>query len=122
MLIIFNTIQMAIFNRRDELTIMRLLGASRWYIKGPFIVETMIYGIVAALISLTITQAIFTIQSTAFDANNFGLLDIKFANEYFNNNFTLFLALQLLAGMAIGALSALIATQRYLKERTEPIG
>src|SRR5690606_18467431 len=37
-LIIFNTIRMAIFNRREELNIMRLLGASTWYIRGPFVV------------------------------------------------------------------------------------
>ena len=121
MLIIFNTIQMAIFNRRDELTIMRLLGASPWYIRGPFIVETMIYGIVAAVLSLTITNAIFTIQQSAFDASNFGLLDVKYANEYYKDNFLLFTLMQILAGMAIGAISALIATKRYLKERSEPL-
>jgi cell division transport system permease protein len=48
-LIIFNTIQMAIFNRRDELSIMRLLGASRSYIRGPFLVESMLIGIFSAL-------------------------------------------------------------------------
>ncbi len=115
MLIIFNTIQMAIFNRRDELTIMRLLGASTWFIKGPFIVETMLYGIVAAVISIILTNALFVVQSQAFDASTLGLLDIKFANQYFADNFWLFLILQLLGGMAIGAISALIATKKYLK-------
>lgn len=115
MLIIFNTIQMAIFNRRDELTIMRLLGASNWYIKGPFIVETMIYGIVSAVVSLSLVNALFAVQEQAFDANSLGLLDIKFANQYFADNFMLFLAMQLASGIAIGAISALIATQRYLK-------
>src|SRR3990167_3320884 len=52
MLIIFNTIRMTIFNRRDELVIMRLLGATPGYIRGPFIVETMLYGVVAAAVSL----------------------------------------------------------------------
>ena len=115
MLIIFNTIQMAIFNRRDELTIMRLLGASTWYIRGPFIVETMIYGIVSAVVSLSLVNALFAVQAQAFDASSLGLLDIKYANQYFSDNFLLFLAMQLLAGMAIGAISALIATQRYLR-------
>lgn len=115
MLIIFNTIQMAIFNRRDELTIMRLLGASNWYIKGPFIVETMIYGIVSAIISLSLCNALFVIQAQSFDASSLGLLDVKFASQYFSDNFMLFLGMQLVAGMVIGALSAVIATQRYLK-------
>lgn len=117
MLIIFNTIQMAIFNRRDELTIMRLLGASNWYIKGPFIVETMLYGIVAAIVSLSLCNALFVVQSKAFDASSLGLLDIKFSNQYFADHFWLFLAMQLLGGMAIGAISALIATKRYLKPK-----
>lgn len=115
MLIIFNTIQMAIFNRRDELTIMRLLGASTWYIKGPFIVETVIYGIVSAIVSLSLVNMLFAVQAQAFDANSLGLLDIKYANQYFADHFFLFLAMQLVAGMAIGAVSALIATQRYLR-------
>lgn len=115
MLIIFNTIQMAIFNRRDELTIMRLLGASTTYIKGPFIVETMIYGIVSAVISLSLINGLFVVMSQAFEASSLGLLDINFAEKYFSDHIWLFLGMQLLAGMAIGAISALIATARYLK-------
>ena len=115
MLIIFNTIQMAIFNRRDELTIMRLLGASTWYIKGPFIVETMLYGVVAAVSSLVICNSLFVVQSQAFNASSLGLLDMDFANKYFADNFWIFLGLQLISGMLIGALSALVATKRYLK-------
>ncbi len=115
MLIIFNTIQMAIFNRRDELTIMRLLGASNWYIKGPFIVETMIYGIVSAVASLSLCNALFVVQEQAFDASSLGLLDLKFANQYFSDNFLIFLGMQLAAGIGIGVISALIATARYLK-------
>lgn len=115
MLIIFNTIQMAIFNRRDELRIMRLLGANPWYIRGPFVVETMFYGVIAAIISVVICNSIFLIQSKAFDASSLGLLDLQFANKYFADNFWLFFGLQLLLGISIGAISALIATRRYLR-------
>lgn len=119
MLIIFNTIQMAIFNRRDELTIMRLLGASTTYIKGPFIVETIIYGIVSAVISLSLVNALFAVQARAFDANSLGLLDIKYANQYFADHFLIFVAMQMTAGIAIGCISSLIATQRYLKVKPQ---
>lgn len=115
MLIIFNTIQMAIFNRRSELTIMKLLGASNWYIKGPFIVETILYGVLAAVISVSLCNFLFVVQSQAFDASSLGLLDIQYSNEYFARNFWLFLAMQLTAGITIGAISALIATKKYLK-------
>ena len=114
MLIIFNTIQMAIFNRREELRIMRLLGATPWYIRGPFIVETMIYGILAAIIAISLGNAIFTVQNQAFEANSLGLLDVRYASDYFADNFWLFLGGLILAGMIIGATSALIATKRYL--------
>jgi len=115
MLIIFNTIQMAIFNRRNELTIMRLLGAKPWYIRGPFVVETMIYGIVSAVISLSLVNFLFALQSQAFDASSLGLLDINYASDYFAQNFWWFVLLQVTAGVTIGSISALIATKRYLR-------
>jgi cell division transport system permease protein len=117
-LIIFNTIRMAIFNRRDELQIMRLLGASTGYIRGPFIVETVMYGIVAAIVSIALCNLLFTISSNAFDASSLGLLDIKYASDYFNSHFWLILAGQLFIGILIGATSSLIATRRYLKFKT----
>jgi cell division transport system permease protein len=117
-LIIFNTIQMAIFNRRDELTIMRLLGASGWYIRGPFIVESAIYGLISALLSVVIINTTFAASSGALQASSLGLLDINYANVYFTNNFTKLLTLQILIGIVIGAVSSLIATQRYLKFKT----
>lgn len=118
MLIIFNTIQMAIFNRREELTIMRLLGANSWYIRGPFIVETILYGIVAAIVSIAVCSALFSIQASAFDASSLGLLDINFANQYFAQRFWLILLAQLAIGVTIGAASSFIATRRYLKFKT----
>jgi len=118
MLIIFNTIQMAIFNRRDELQIMRLLGASTWYIRGPFIVETIFYGIVSAVVSVSICNSLFLLASSTFDASSLGLLDITFANKYFTDHFWLILTLQLTIGILIGAVSSFIATRRYLKFKT----
>lgn len=118
MLIIFNTIRMTIFNRRDELTIMRLLGASSWYIRGPFVVETMIYGVVAGIISVVFCNALFVVSSSAFNASSLGLLDIQYASDYFKDHFWLILTVQIAIGMLIGAASSIIATRRYLKFKT----
>lgn len=115
MLIIFNTIQMAIFNRRDELTIMRLLGASTWYIRGPFVVESIIYGILSAIISIAIIDALFIVASSGLQASSLGLLDIGYSNTYFHHNFLSILTLQLGVGIVIGAASSVVATRRYLK-------
>lgn len=118
-LIIFNTIQMAIFNRRDELTIMRLLGASNSFIRGPFIVESMLYGVIAALISVLLINSLFLVSSSTLQASSLGLLDIEYASTYFKEHFWLILLMQLGVGILIGAVSSTIATRRYLKFKTK---
>ncbi|HVO86494.1 MAG TPA: permease-like cell division protein FtsX [Candidatus Binatia bacterium] len=115
MLIIFNTIRMAIFNRRDELVIMRLLGASTAYIRGPFIVETMLYGAVAAVISLVVCASLFKVAASTLQASSLGLLDIGYANHFFTSHLLEILTLQILIGILIGAASSSVATRRYLK-------
>lgn len=114
-LIIFNTIRMAIFNRRSEIQIMRLLGASTAYIRGPFIVESSIYGILSAVFSVIVINSIFVTASSTLQASTLGLLDIGYATNYFDEHFWLFLVMQILIGIIIGAVSSLIATRRYLK-------
>jgi cell division transport system permease protein len=117
-LIIFNTIRMTIFNRRDELQIMRLLGASTWYIRGPFVVENIIYGILSAAISIGIVDILFTTVSNSLQASSFGLLNIGYANFYFRHYFWNILMIQVALGILIGAVSSIIATRRYLKFKT----
>jgi cell division transport system permease protein len=117
-LIIFNTIQMAIFNRRDELQIMRLLGASTSYIRAPFVVETVIYGVLSAIISILIINALFITASSSLQATSFGLLDISYSQQYFQERYWQLLLMQLTLGILIGAASSVIATQRYLKFKT----
>lgn len=118
-LIIFNTIQMAIFNRRDEIQIMRLLGASTSYIRGPFVVESAIYGIISGVLSVVIINSAFVAASNALQASSLGLLDINYANSYFDNHFFWLLTEQLMLGIVLGTVSAIIATRRYLKFKTK---
>jgi cell division transport system permease protein len=118
-LIIFNTIQMAIFNRRDEITIERLLGASTWFIRGPFVVESIIYGVLSAVISLLIMNSLFLAASSALQASSLGLLDISYSSSYFSAHYWLLLTAQLAVGILIGAASSVIATSRYLKFKTK---
>jgi len=117
-LIIFNTIQMAIFNRREEITIMRLLGASTGYIRGPFIVESIIYGVLSGIVSVLIINSAFLAASGALQASSLGLLDINYANQFFDSHFWELLTLQVAIGIIIGTVSSVIATRRYLKFKT----
>lgn len=115
MLIIFNTIRMTIFNRRDELIIMRLLGASPRYIRGPFVVETMLYGAAAALISLGICGGLFHIAASTLQASSLGLLDIGYSSSYFDHHLLVILTGQIAIGIIIGAVSSTLAARRYLR-------
>jgi cell division transport system permease protein len=117
-LIIFNTIQMAIFNRRDELQIMRLLGASTWFIRGPFVVESIIYGVLSAIASVLLINGLFVTASSSLQATSFGLLDISYSQTYFESHYWTLLTAQLGLGIFIGAASSVIATRRYLKFKT----
>ncbi|HXE10264.1 MAG TPA: permease-like cell division protein FtsX [Verrucomicrobiae bacterium] len=118
-LIIFNTIQMAIFNRRSEIQIMRLLGASTSYIRGPFVVESAIYGLLSAVFSVLIVNSVFLASSNALQASSLGLLDIHYANEYFGDHFWELLTMQIAIGIIIGTVSSVIATRRYLKFKSK---
>lgn len=118
-LIIFNTIQMAIFNRRSEIQIMRLLGAGTTYIRGPFVVESAIYGLLAAVFSILIVNSVFLASSNALQASSLGLLDINYANVYFDEHFWRLLLLQMAIGIIIGTVSSVIATRRYLKFKSK---
>lgn len=112
MLIIFNTIRMAIFNRRDEIEMMKLIGADKAFIRGPFVVEAVMYGFFAAVIATAIGYfALFTFREpiSAYGIAIDGIL----------NDLVLFSPLVLLAMIALGAIigiiSSRLAVRRYLK-------
>lgn len=111
-LIIFNTIRMAIFNRREEIQMMKLIGAERSFIRGPFIVEAVVYGFFAALLASGIGFALFIFASPA-------LKDIEITIDPTTQLLTIYAGFVLLAMIVIGALigiiSSLLATRRYLK-------
>jgi cell division transport system permease protein len=111
-LIVFNTIRMAIFNRRDEIQMMKLIGADRSFIRGPFVVEAIVYGFIAAVLATVIGIAILYGSSNAL--LSYGIVldsTIDFITLYIG--FVL-LGMILLGGL-IGVLSSLLATRRYLK-------
>jgi hypothetical protein len=83
------------------------------------VVESILYGILSAIISMLIINSIFVAASGALQASSLGLLDISYAQDYFNSHFILLLLMQVGAGILLGAASSVIATQRYLKFKTK---
>ena len=110
-LIIFNTIRMAIFTRREEIEIMKLVGATNWFIRGPFIFEAALYGIIAAVLALVFVYTV--VLSGAPKIGNY--IDINSITSYMQSHLIFVAFIELLIGMSIGTLSSLVALKRYLK-------
>jgi cell division transport system permease protein len=111
MLIAFNTIRLTIYIARDEIAVMRLVGASTTYIQGPFVIVGIIYGVVAGLITLLLFLPI-TYWLGSATANFFSGFNIF---SYYVRNLLEMAAIILFAGTIIGAVSSLLAIRKYLK-------
>lgn len=111
-LIIFNTIRMAIFNRKEEIQMMKLIGADQSFIRGPFVVEAIVYGFIAAIIATAIGYGLLFASSDTLASYQIAVKPtIDFAVFYSG-----FIVLGMIAiGAVIGVISSLLATQRYLK-------
>lgn len=108
-LVVFNTIRMAIFNRKEEIYMMKLVGASHWFIIGPFLVEASLYGIVAALIAAAgIYATVFALQPSLS-----GMIDP--AANFMRAYWYLVLPALALVGALIGIFSALLAARKYIR-------
>ena len=111
-LIIFSTIRMAIFSRREEIYMMKLVGADKSFIRGPFLIEAEICGMIAGLVAGTISYFGFKILSPKLV--NYGI-DINSINNVLESNQLILVFLVfILAGMLIGRISARLAVSRYL--------
>lgn len=111
-LIIFNTIRMAIFNRKDEIQMMKLIGADSSFIRGPFIVEAIFYGVIAAVIATIIGT---TVLYTSRDGLQSYGIQIGSVVNFVTNYAVVTLFGMMLVGAIIGIISSLLATRRYLK-------
>ncbi|MDQ3018572.1 MAG: ABC transporter permease [bacterium] len=111
-LVIFNTITLTIYNRHEEVEIMRLVGATNWYIRGPFIIEALVYSVLATIITSLLVLPIY-----------FRYLP-KISNyltpgaEFFDGNLSTFLMIvlvQLIVAFFLSTISSLLAIRRYLR-------
>jgi cell division transport system permease protein len=110
-LVTFNTIRLAILNSIEEIKIQRLVGASNFFIRGPFIVQGAISGTVAALISLFVFGFICWIISSKIE---FFLGGLNIFNLFLKNFKILFL-IQIATGILLATISSTIAIRKYLK-------
>lgn len=110
-IITFNTIRLAIYTAREEISVMRLVGADNKYVRGPFIVEGIIYG----LFSATITMAVFyPITYWLGDAAEDFFSGVNLYAYYLDHFVDIFLIL-IVSGILLGAVSSFLAVRKYLK-------
>lgn len=111
-IISFNTIRLVIYTSRDEISVMKLVGASNSYIRGPFVFEGIMYGIVAGIITLILFYPL-TIWLGPLTENFFSDINLF---DYYIDKFSKIFFIILGSGVLLGALSSYIAVWRYLKK------
>jgi len=111
-LVTFNAIRLAIYSSREEINVMRLVGASNWFIRGPFIIEGLMYGIISTIITLILLYPTFYFASSKIS----GFLPIGDLFSYFKANLLYLFFLLLGVGLVLGTFSSFIAVRKYLKD------
>jgi cell division transport system permease protein len=109
-LVTFNTIRLTIYNQKQEIEIMKLVGGSNWFIRGPYLVEGALYGVFAAVIALAIFYPAVYVASPKISA----LIPEVDMFAYFIGNFYQFIPLIFAAGIILGVMSSMIAIRRFL--------
>lgn len=112
-LITFNTIRITIYTHREEIGIMKLVGATNWFIRAPFLIESIIYGILACAICLAILYPLLNVASPQMNFFFTGY-NLDFLN-FFKINFWPVVGLELGFAVVISVISSSIAIGKYLK-------
>jgi len=110
-LVTFNTIRLAISNQKEEIKIQRLVGASNWFIRGPFLVQGAISGLIAVLITALIFSSICWFLSPKIEFFFAGLNLF----HLFIKNFWVLLLIQFASGILLAVISSTIAIRKYLR-------
>jgi len=110
-LVVFSAIKLAIENSKEEISTMRIVGADDWFVRGPFLIQGAIYGIVAFLFCILVSGlcAYFLSSKIGVVLPGFDMFN------YFLTNFWIFVLIQLGFGIAVGVISSFIAVKRYLE-------
>lgn len=112
--IIANTIKLTVHARRKEISIMKYVGATDSFIRWPFIIEGIIIGIIAAIISLAVLGLAYNLIISKL-GNSAVLAKIGMSLLSFADISTLLVIVYLVLGIGIGALGSTISMRKYLK-------
>ena len=111
-IVVSNTIKLTVIAREREITIMKYIGATNWFIRGPFLIEGMIMGLVSALISGGLVALIYHAIVKNYGLGYTLIMSTGLVSQHFliKNLFIIFIAL----GISIGACGSIISMRRFL--------
>ena len=108
--IVMNTIRTAVYHRRKEIEVMKLVGATEWFVRGPFVIEGIMTGLIAAAIALALLAVAYEPAVAQFKS------DVGFIPLSYDPAFISSLARDLLvAGALLGAVGSYIGVRRYVR-------
>jgi len=107
----FNTLRLAIYTARDEIQVMRLVGAGQFFVRAPFMVEGVLYGLVAGIVTLLLFYPL-TYWLGAATSDFFGGVNVF---SYYLVHFPFFFLVIIGSGVLLGAVASFLAVRRYLK-------
>jgi cell division transport system permease protein len=111
-IIVANTIKLTVFNRSDEISIMKYVGATNWFIRGPFLIEGIIIGVISAGITLAIVSIAYNRLVDAIGEQVYSMLSMPMVEgQYLLINFGWILVA---LGIVIGAIGSIISLRRFL--------
>ncbi len=119
-IIIFNTIRLIIYNSKDEISVMKLVGASNSYIRGPFVMSGVMYGTISGILTLVVLGIFAFYSDLAIikfagvqGTQDFSLI-VNVFSIYFKQNFGEIFSIIMGSGVVLGAISSYLAVRRYL--------
>jgi cell division transport system permease protein len=113
-IVIFNTIRISIYTRRDEIMIMKLVGAGNSFVRLPFILESILYALTAVLLIVAVSYPLVNFIQPSLNSYFQGdqVIDLM---GYFKNNFVEIFVYQFIILAFLNVISTYIAVKRYLK-------
>lgn len=112
-LIVFNTIRVIIYTHREEISVMRLVGATNWFIRTPYLIESIMFGVISLVIKIGLLYVIlYFVQphlASFLEYYNFSLVD------FYNRNFIQIFGMELIAVTLLTMISSAFAIRKYLK-------
>lgn len=112
--IISNTIRITMFSRKLEISIMKAVGATNWFIRWPFMIEGMILGTISGIVSLGVLWGLYAVAEKVF-AQTLSL--IVFSLVPFSGYWWQILLVFVAIGLFTGGFGSLVSMAKYLKEQ-----